>query len=247
MNDNAQDAIRQADLLMKEGKYKSARNLLLPYKSDPAARKRLIWLEQKRKQATTSENKVITASNSGRSRLYILITVVVILLVGGFVIYRLMQQNQNPVTPTQVAESTSSVAVAATESSSATPSVVPSATVTATPIPPTEDSHEVTLQQQLRDWLGTVDGVSKVLSFDVDLPGDESPLGYVEIVVKSGSNDTHIPDKIVEKLKTELKTTQFTDLAVIMSDGSTTTEYDYDSKANTWNQTVLTFTAVPAD
>jgi len=244
MNNDIQDAIRQADLLIKEGKYKSAWDLLLPYKSDPAARKRLAWLDQKRKPTTTSENKVITTSNSGRSALYILIAAVVVLLVGGFAIYRLTQQNQPPVTPTQVAESTS-VAVAATESASATPSPIPSAT--ATPIPPTENSQEVTLQQKLRDWLAAVDGVSKVLSFDVDMPGDEPPLGYVELEVKSGYNDTKIPDKIVEKLKIELKTTQFSDLTVIMSDGSTTTEYDYDSKGNSWNQTVLSSTAVPAD
>ena len=57
MNNDVQDAIRQADLLMKEGKYKSARNLLLPYKSDPAIRKRLAWLDQKRQQASQSQTK----------------------------------------------------------------------------------------------------------------------------------------------------------------------------------------------
>jgi hypothetical protein len=244
MNDDAQDAIRQADLLMKEGKYKSAWNLLLPYKSDPAARKRLTWLEQKRKQTTTSENKVMTASNSGRSRLYIPIAVVVILLVGGLVIYGLSQPK--PVPPTEVVE-TARVAAVSTASMSATPSAIPSVAPTATAIPPTEDLKEVSLQQKLRDWLASVDGVSQVLSFDVDIPGDEPPLAYVEVVVKQGYNDTNIPDKVVQKLNDELKTKEYSDFSIIMSDGSTTTEYAFDSKSSSWNQTVLAFTAVPAD
>ena len=243
MNNDAQDAIRQADLLMKEGKYKSAWNLLLPYKSDPAARKRLAWLDQKRQQASRAGKKVNTVSNSRqRSRLYILITVVIILGVSGLVIYGLSQQK--PVAPTEVTDSTA-VAVAPTEGVSATASVVPSAT--ATPIPPTEDSHEVSLQQQLRDWLASVDGVTKVLSFDVDIPGDEPPLAYVEVVVNSGYNDTHIPDEVVQKLNSVLNTTQYSDFAIIMNDGSSTIEYAFDSKSNSWNQTVLAATPVQAD
>jgi hypothetical protein len=245
MSTDLQDIIRQADLLIKEGKYKSAWNLLLPHKADPAVRKRLTWLDQKRKQSTTSENKVSTPANSGRSRLYALIALVVILVVGGFGIYRLSQQNAVPSTPTLESTSAAAVATATTESVTATPTIVLSPT--ATDIPPTENGQEVTLQQKLREWLAAVKGVSKVLSFDVDIPGDEPPLGYVEVVVDSGFNDTNIPDQIAEKLKTELKTTEFSDLAVIMSDGSTTTEYDYDSKGSSWNQTQLSSTPKPAD
>ena len=72
-------------------------------------------------------------------------------------------------------------------------------------------------------------------------------LGYVELIVNSGFNDTNIPDLIAEKLKSDLNTTQFSDLTVIMSDGSTTTEYDYVSKTSSWNQIELSSTAVPAD
>jgi len=244
MNNDVQDVIRQADLLIKERKYKSAWNLLLPYKSDPAARKRLAWLDQKRQRASQEVKKVTTEPNSQqRSRLYILITVVVILVVSGAVIYGLSQQKP---APTQVVESTS-VAAASTPSVSVTPPAIPSATATATPIPPTEDLKEVSLQQRLRDWLTDVSGVSQVLSFDVDIPGDEPPLAYVEVMVEQGYNDTHIPDKIVQKLNDELKTKQYSDFSIIMSDGSTTTEYAFDSKSSSWNQTVLAFTAVPAD
>jgi len=248
MSTDLQDIIRQADLLIKEGKYKSAWNLLLPHKADPAVRKRLTWLDQKRKQSTTSENKVNTTTNSGnsgRSRLYVLIALLVILVVGGFGIYRLSQQNAVPSTPTIEATSAAAVATSTIESATAAPTIVLSPT--ATDIPPTENGQEVTLQQSLREWLAAVKGVSKVLSFDVDIPGDEPPLGYVEVVVDSGFNDTNIPDQIAEKLKTELKTTEFSDLAVIMSDGSTTTEYDYDSKSSSWNQTQLSSTPKPAD
>lgn len=238
MNNDVQDVIRQADLLMKEGKYKSARNLLLPYKSDPAARKRLAWLEQKRQQAAQSDTEVnIDTSSESRTRLYLVVALVIILAIGGFGIYRLTQQNA--VQPTQAIDS-SAAAVAPTEAVTATPSIV--LTATATEIPPTENSQEVSMQQQLREWLATVDGVSQVSSFDVDIPGDEAPLGYVEAVVKSGYNNTKIPDAIVEKLKTVLNTSQFSDLAVILSDGSKTTEYDYDSASGSWNQTELSTT-----
>ena len=154
----------------------------------------------------------------------------IVLAIGGFGIYRLTQQNAAP--STQVTDSTAA-AVAPNEGVTATPSIV--LTATATEIPPTEDSQEVNMQQQLRDWLATVEGVSQVLSFDVDIPGAEPPLVYVEVVVNSGFNNTKIPDQIVEKLNTVLNTTQYSDFTVIISDGSTTTEYDYDAASGLWN------------
>ena len=245
MNNDIQDAIRQADLLMKEGKYKSAWNLLTPYKADPAVRKRLAWLEQKRQPTSQTEQKTNSAPTSKqRLRLYILIAVVIILGVSSLIIYNLSQRKSIPTT--EVAEATRNIA-ASTPSTAVTVPATSTVMPSATPIPPTEDSKEVSLQQRLRDWLASVEGVSQVLSFDVDIPGDEPPLGYVEVVVNSGYNDTKIPDQIAEKLKTELKTTEFSDLAVIMSDGSTTTEYDYDSKSSSWNQTELSSTPKPAD
>jgi hypothetical protein len=238
MSNDIQDVIRQADLLMKEGKYKSAWNLLLPYKSDLAVRKRLAWLDQKRQQA--SQTKTVTntsALSQSRTRLYLLIVTVIILVIGGLAISRLTQQTAVP--PTQVIDNTA-VAAVPTQSVSLTPSTV--LTPTETEVPPTEDSHEVSLQQKLREWLTSVDGVTQVLSFDVDIPGDEPPLVYVELVVGSGYNDTKIPDQIVKKLNDELKTTQYSDFAVIVSDGSATTEYDYDSASSSWNQTQLAST-----
>jgi hypothetical protein len=243
MNNNIQDAIQQADLLMKEGKYKSAWNLLLPYKSDPAARKRLAWLAQKRQQASQSEKVVnIEASSQPRFHLYLLFAIVIILVIGSLAIYRLKQQT--PVSSTQGTDNTA-VAAAPTENIAVTLSIV--LNPTETEIPPTEDSQEVSLQQKLRDWLTSVQGVTQVLSFDVDIPGDEPPLVYVELVVNSGYDDTKIPDLIVKKLNDELKTTKYSDFAVIMNDGSTTTEYDYDSAGSAWNQTVLASTPVQAD
>ena len=242
MNNDIQDIIQQADLLIKEAKYKSAWNLLLPHKSDPVVRKRLAWLEQKRQPTSQTEQKANSAPTARqRSRLYMLIAVVIILGIGSLIILNLPKQSPST---TQVAEATQD-STALTPTAFIVPSLVPSATPTL--IPPTEDLKEVSLQQRLRDWLSGVNGVDKVLSFDVDLPGNEPPLAYVEVVVKQGFNDTHIPDQIVQKLNDELKTKEYSDFSIIMSDGSTTTEYAFDSKNSVWNQTVLATTAVPAN
>ncbi|MEP6983982.1 MAG: hypothetical protein ABI970_00170, partial [Chloroflexota bacterium] len=96
MSEDIQDVIRQADLLIKEGKYKSAWNLLLPYKADPATRKRLTWLDRKRQESSPTDNQVSAASGSGRSRLYRLVALVLILAIGIFAVYRLSQQNAVP-------------------------------------------------------------------------------------------------------------------------------------------------------
>jgi hypothetical protein len=243
MSEDIQDVIQKADLLIKEGKYKSAWNLLLPYKSDPAARKRLTWLNQQQQQLSQTDKNVSSPAHRGRSRLYVGIALVLILAVGGFAIYRLSQQNAVPSTPT--AEGTNLAVVPTTQAEIATAN--PTIDLSPTDIPPTENGQEVSLQQKLRDWLATVEGVSKILTFDVDVPGDVLPLGYVEVVVNSGFIDTKIPGLIVEKLKTELNTTEFSDLTIILSDGSTTTEFNYDSKAGSWNQTELSSTPKPAD
>jgi cytoskeletal protein RodZ len=243
MNNDIQDVIHQADLLIKEGKYKSAWNLLLPHKSDPEARKRLVWLEKKRQRASQEVKKVSTEPNSSRRiGLFAVIAVVIILGIGSLIILNFSKQNA--ASPTTVAETTQDTVIS-TATAFIVPTIVPSATPTA--IPPTEDLKEVSLQQKLRDWLSGVNGVDHVLSFDVDMPGNEAPLAYVEVVVKQGYNDTHIPDQVLQKLDDELNTKDYSDFSIIMSDGSTTTEYDLDAKSHTWNQTVLSFTAVPAD
>jgi len=127
------------------------------------------------------------------------------------------------------------------------PTGMPSVTPTATALPPTENSHEVSLQQQLRDSLSTVQGVSKVLSFDIDLPDNEAPLAYVEVNVDSGFNDTHIPDKIVQKLNGVLNTTHYSDLTIIMNDVSSVVQYSFDSANKSWNPVVLASTPSSED
>jgi hypothetical protein len=120
------------------------------------------------------------------------------------------------------------------------------ATSPATAVPPTEPPQEVTLQQQLQDWLKTVVGVNDVLSLDIDVPGDEPPLIYVEISVSPGYNNTSIPDALVAKVNETLNTTQYSDFVVIINDESQTVEYTFDSQNVVWSQTVLSGTA-PSD
>jgi hypothetical protein len=236
VNDDLQDVIKQADLLIKEGKFKSAWKLLLPYQDDPAARKRLEWLDQKRQRASQAGKEAEARPSSGRSRLYLVIAVVVILLLGILAVYGLSQRN--PPLPTEVAQATS-LSVLATQSASATP--------TPTELPPTENPREVSLQQQLKDWLATVEGVNQVLTFDVDIPGDEPPLAYVEIAVKPGFTDTRIPDAVVQKLNEVLNTTEYSDFVIIMNDGQRAFEYTFDSKNKTWEQVELSATPTFAD
>jgi hypothetical protein len=238
MNNDLQDVIEQADILIKSRKYKSAWKLLLPYQNEPAARKRLLWLQQKQVKGSKPDPVAEAVPNSrNQRRLYVLVAILVILGLSVLVIYRVSQQapaapNAAGV-PTVVGEATQ-IVLAVT----AMPSLIP----TATELPPTENSHEVSLQQQLRDWLSTVQGVSQVLSFDVDIPDNEAPLAYVEVNVESGYNDTHIPDEIVQKLNSVLNTTNYSDLTVIMNDVSSIVQYSFDSTVSTWNQVVLAST-----
>jgi hypothetical protein len=114
-----------------------------------------------------------------------------------------------------------------------------------TAVPPTEPPTEVAMQDQLRGWLGNVVGVTQVLSLDVDVPSDEAPLVYAEVNISAGYNDTNIPDALVAKMNETLNTTQYSDFAVIMNDGTVTIEYDYDSQNATWSQTVLSGNPYP--
>ena len=114
-----------------------------------------------------------------------------------------------------------------------------------TAIPPTEPPTEVAMQDQLQSWLASVVGVTQVVSLDIDVPSDEAPLVYVELAVSPGYNDTNIPNTLVAKMNVTLNTTQYSDFAVIMNDGSATIEYDYDSQSATWTQTVLSGNPFP--
>jgi hypothetical protein len=114
-----------------------------------------------------------------------------------------------------------------------------------TAIPPTEPPTEVAMQDQLESWLAGVVGVTQVLSLDIDVPGNEAPLVYAELDVSAGYNDTNIPNALVAKMNETLNTTQYSDFAVIMNDGSATIEYDYDSQTATWSQTVLSGNPYP--
>jgi hypothetical protein len=114
-----------------------------------------------------------------------------------------------------------------------------------TAVPPTEPPTEVAMQDQLQSWLGSMVGVTQVLSLDIDVPSDEAPLVYAEIAVSEGYNDTNIPDALVAKMNETLNTTQYSDFAVIMNDGSATIEYDFDSQNATWSQTVLSGNPFP--
>jgi hypothetical protein len=113
------------------------------------------------------------------------------------------------------------------------------ATPPATEVPPTEPPHEVSLQQQLSDWLVTVGGVTKVSSLDIDVPDNEPPLVYAEIEVTPGYNDTRIPNMFVGKLNEALATTQYSDFVIIINDGTQVVEYDFDSKNAVWSETLL--------
>jgi zona occludens toxin (predicted ATPase) len=118
-------------------------------------------------------------------------------------------------------------------------SVTATATPPATAVPPTEPPKEVSLQQQLRDWLVTIGGVSKVSSLDIDVPDNEPPLVYAEIEVTPGYNDTRIPNIFVGKLNEALATTQYSDFVIIINDGAQVVEYDFDSKNVVWSETLL--------
>jgi hypothetical protein len=114
-----------------------------------------------------------------------------------------------------------------------------------TAVPPTEPPTEVAMQDQSQSWLASVVGVTQVLSLDIDVPSDEAPLVYAEIDVSEGYNDTNIPNALVAKMNETLNTTQYSDFAVIMNDGSATIEYDFDSQNATWSQTVLSGNPFP--
>ena len=232
MNNHLRDAIQQADLLIKEGKFKSARKVLLPYENDPIARKRLVWLEKKQQQALRAGKERNTKSNTRwRYRLYLLMALITIFGLSIVVIYGLSLRET--VLPTVAGEATRIISDS-TVSVSASPVV--------TEVLPTEDSQEVGLQQQLRDWFLTVDGVNRVSTLDVDVPGDHPPLVFAEIGVSPGYNDTRIPDVFVQKLNDALNTTQYSDFVIILNDELRIVEYMFDSENIVWHQTELAAT-----
>jgi hypothetical protein len=232
VNNHLRDAIQQADLLIKEGKIKSARKVLLPYQNDPMARKRLVWLEKKQQQALRAGKKRNAKSNSRRRYpLYLFMALITILGLSILAIYRLSLPETVP--PTVAGEATSIIS-----DSTARVSAGPSATE----IPPTEDSQEVGLQEQLRDWFMTVDGVNNVLSLDVDVLSDGPPLVYAEIGVNPGYNDTRIPDIFMQKLNDSLNTTRYSDFVIIINDELRVVEYAFDSENIVWQQTELAST-----
>jgi hypothetical protein len=189
--------------------------------------------QQRQKQSSPSARRSTTSSRSRRRPvLFIGVSLLGLLGVGVAAIYLLSQQetDSNPV----------DVGTAADMSVNIT------ATSPATAVPPTEPPQEVALQQQLRDLLKTVVGVNDILSLDIDVPGDEPPLIYVEISVSPGYNNTNIPDAFVAKVNETLNTTQYSDLVVIISDESQTVEYTFDSQNLVWSRNVLSGTA-PTD
>lgn len=235
MNNDLQDAIRKADLLIKEGKLKSAWKVLVPYQNDPLARKRLLWLKRNRRQALQVGQERNPKSNfRQRYQLHLIIALIVIFGLGILAIYTLSLRETS--LPTVPGEATRLTPVS-------TGSVSPSPSVTE--VSPTENYEEVGLQQQVRDWFVTVEGVNNVLSLDIDVPGNEPPLVYAEIAVNPGFNDTRIPDILVQKLNDMLNTTQYSDLVVIINDGQQIVEYMLDLENSGWNQTELSAAMLP--
>ena len=229
MNTDLQDTIQQADRLIKQGQFKSAWRLLLPFQDDAEARKRLIWLKRRQGQRAQGETVQQTSSatiSRRRSALYFAVFLIGILVVGFALIYSLNRPTtglpDQPVTEPTAIET----------------AIVSNAPV-ATVVPPTEPAQEVSLQQQLRDWFMTVEGVNDVLSLDIDVPNDEPPLVYAEIGVMPGYNDTRIPNMFVEKLMTIFDTPSYSDFVVIVNDGTQTVEYILDSETTTWQETAL--------
>ncbi len=116
-------------------------------------------------------------------------------------------------------------------------------TLPPTDVPPTEAPQEVALQQQVRDWVQAVEGVTQVLTLDIDVPGDEPPLIYAELEVEPGFNTTSVPNQLVAKVSEILGASQYSDVVVIMNDGTLVTEYTLNLESGGWNETILTSSA----
>ncbi len=183
--------------------------------------------QQQKQSSRAARSSTSSSLSRGRPVLFIGASLLGLLGVGIAAIYLLSQQETDSL-PADVSTATDTNVTA---------------TSPATAVPPTEPPQEVALQQQLRDWLKTVVGVNDVLSLDIDVPGDEPPLIYVEISVSPGYNTTSIPDAFVAKVNETLNTTQYSDFVVIISDETQTVEYTFDSQNVVWSQTVLSGTA----
>lgn len=220
-SDNLRDVVKKADDLIKAGQYQNAWNVLVPFKNEPAVQKRLQWLRQNRERTMQSGSLQTSASKRRPGyRLFLLGAFVVIVGLGLVALYRMSIQN--------VADTTSGDA-------SANALLGPAATI----VRPTENPAEVDLQQELRDWFMTVDGVENVLSLDVDVPGDQPPLIFAEIVVADGFNDTRIPDTFMHRLNEALSTTHYSDFVIIVKDEMKAVEYGLDTESLSWHQTEL--------
>lgn len=232
MNDDLQRVIQEADGFIKNGEFDRAWKLLLPYQQDPTARKRLLWLKQKRQEASQGGQQQAKPKSRSRYPLYFL----GILVIGiGLVLVAINGLSQREaIQPTAVTDSSQAVSE----------TTVPATDVpVATQVPPTENPPEAGLQQQVREWFLTVEGVKEVMSLDIDLPDGEPPLVFAEIAVDAGYNNSHIPETLVQKLNEELNTTQYSDFMIILNDDAQIVEYVLHSDSVGWEQTVLASTA----
>jgi hypothetical protein len=236
VNNDLQNVIEQADLLIKERKFKSAWQVLLPYQDDPMARERLLWLKQKRQQ-TQQAGKAQNKQSNYRPRYFRYVLIILPILIGLSILVFYGLPRRETVLPIVVPEVTQVISVP-------TASVPPSSSPTE--VRPTENTQEASLQEQLRDWFVTVEGVKNVLSLDVDVADGEPPLVYAEILVNAGGNDTRIPDRFVQKMNETLNTTQYSDFVIIINDETRIVEYAFDSEKIMWHQTELASTTPTA-
>jgi hypothetical protein len=240
VSNDLKNVIERADRYLKQGKYRAAWDLLLPYKDQPAARKRLVWLRNKRRAAVQVKE---SRPSPRRAPVLLGIVLVIIIVIGAFLIlgrgdgYDSSDATDSP--NNQVAADQTGTALM----SASTPATSDSSTALATPATETpvvtEDPQELTLQEQLESWLLDYEGVDNVISLDVDIPEDEPPLAYVELVVFPGNNNTTIPNAFKQHLTESLNTTSYSDFVVIMSDGQQVIEYILNLEDESWQQTPL--------
>jgi hypothetical protein len=173
--------------------------------------------QPKQKPVSSAANTAASGLRPRRRLVYVTVIFLVIIVVGVSAIYALSQEDTEP---------------SSTESNLA-------ATLSATNVPPTEAPQEVALQQQLRDWALTMEGVTQVSTLDIDIPENEPPLIYAELEVEAGYNNQSIPNLLITKVNEVLNVTQYSDVTVIINDGTQIIEYTLNPENNTWNQTVL--------
>ena len=242
MSDDLRNVVQQADEHIKQGEYRAAWELLLPYKDEASARKRLIWLRNKRR-ASAGQTQKHPATR--RTPILLGIVLISIIVLGGFLVLTLQNDDENPeptsaanldVTDTNTEGEPTAAPHTAVDEDAATDIPTPA---TETPVV-TEDPQELSLQEQLETWLLELEGVDSVISLDVDIPEGQPPLVYTELVVFPGNNNTAIPDAFIQHLNDSLDTTTYSDFVVIISDGQAVTEYILNIEDETWQETELT-------